>query len=70
MRWSKEFGAKPERTLKDARGKGAEGENESPLLADSRRLGCYGSLVLFRALRPMQPDALVNDIQFDDAIFL
>src|SRR6516162_11643532 len=40
------------------------------LLAHYRHLRCYGSLVLFPALRPMQPDALVNDIQFDDAIFL
>jgi hypothetical protein len=33
MRWSKEFGAKPERTLKDARGKGAE-KRMKALLAD------------------------------------
>src|SRR5262245_27991417 len=33
-------------------------------------LGCYRPSAWFYTLRPIKPDALVNDIEFDNSIFL
>src|SRR4030095_5182865 len=42
----------------------------TPASAFLLHLGCYRSSALFQTLRPIKPDALVDDVEFDDLIFL
>ena len=47
-----------------------EGRERARVGAFLLHLGCYRSSALFQTLRPIKPDALVDDVEFDDLIFL
>src|SRR4030095_9628856 len=55
---------------KSGKKEGRERNKNARVGAFLLHLGCYRSSALFQTLRPIKPDALVDDVEFDDLIFL